>query len=221
MNWQLVLTHNRTALLGLIATMLGMMPEGRVITRAARRRVLEILLPSESCVRRLIVIAMRNVKKPTVRKRAAPTRSIPRGEKASGQVPVFDLFDPRRRVETGKLRHPRVPPRVSFFDEWTPRPRREKATDEDELDTASLHRRIAAMQQALDDLPRQARRLARVIARRRQAGNLRVKPMRPGRPPGHRERGKRPVDEMLAGLNYLALWILEEPPPDWVVADGA
>ena len=73
MNWQHVLEINRTALLELVAVMFGMLPEGGVITRAAKRRVLALLLPSEACLRRLIVILTRKMELPVVSKRAAPS----------------------------------------------------------------------------------------------------------------------------------------------------
>ena len=222
MNWQLVLEHNRTALLGLVAVMLGMLPEGKTIARAAKRRVLALLLPSEACLRRLIVILTRTMKVPVVAKRAPPTQPIPRCGSGGGErVPVFALFDPRRSVGVMRSRRGRkVEPRIGFLDEWRPQARRPAPTDDDALDVGSLRRRIAAMQRALDDLPAQARRLMRIIAKRRLAGNRKTKPMRPGRAPGHRERGKREVDTLLFELNDLALWVLVEPPPDWVVADG-
>ena len=218
MNWQDVLERNRAALLGLVAVMLGMLPEGGVIARAAKRRVLELLLPSEACLRRLIVILTRKMEPPVVGKRAGPSGPIPRGEQRSERVPAFGLFDPRRALGPRRRRRRGREPNIGFFDEWVPPAQPALPTDEDELDAARLRRRIAAMRRALDDLPGQARRLMRIIARRKQAGNWKTKPMRPGRPPGHRERGKRAVDEMLAGLNDLALWVLEEPRPDWVAA---
>ena len=221
MDWKYVLKSNRAVLLGLVVVMLGMLPVGRTIARAAKRRVLELLLPSEACVRRLIVIATRNMKTPAVATRAAPSGPIPRGESKDARVPAFGLFDPRRELEvTRKRRSTGIEPRIGFFDEWKPQKRRPVATDDDELDAASLRRRIAAMQRALDDLPGQARRLLRIIAKRKAGKILKTKPMRPGRPPGHREDGKREVDEMLASLDELARWVLVEPPPDWVVADG-
>ncbi len=219
MNWQHVLEINRTTLLGLVAVMLDMLPEGRTIARAAKRRVLALLLPSEACLRRLIVILTRKMEAPVLRERAASgKKKKSRGKRDAERVPAFDLFDPRRLVGVLKKKHPRFGPTIRHLDEPPP-PRPALPTDEDELDTASLRRRIAAMQNALDDLPAQAERLLRIIARRKQAGKWKVRPMRPGRPPGHRHRGKRPVDEMLAGLNDLALWVLEEPPPDWVTAE--
>ncbi len=220
MNWQLVLEMNRTALLGLVSVMLSMLPDGAVMARAAKRRMLAILLPSEACLRRLIVIVTRTMEAPVVTARAASRASTPRGKASVERAPVFGLFDPRRRVEAERTRRHGAGPRVGFFDEWTPQGQKSVPADEDELDFASLRHRIAAMQRALDDVPGQAQRLMQIIARRKLAGNRKVKVMRPGRPPGHREGGKREVDEMLAGLNYLALWVLVEPPPDWVMADG-
>ncbi len=211
--------HNRTALLGLVAVMLSMLPDGGVMARAAKRRVLALLLPSEACLRRVIVIAMRRMKAPVVKARAAPAKPVPRNETKAQRVPAFGLFDPRRQVGAERTGHHGAGPRIGFFDEWVPRGQKSVPTDEDELDTTTLRRRIAAMQRALDDLPGQAKRLSQIIARRKLTGNRKVRAMRPGRPPGHRDKGKREVDEMLAHLNYLALWVLEEPPPDWVVAD--
>ena len=220
MEWQRVYEDNRTALLGLVAVMLGMLPEGGMIARAAKRRVLEILLPAEACLRRLIVILTRTMAVPVVKERAAPVGPIPRGESDAERVPAFGLFDPRRELEMNRKRGRRGPePRIGFFDEWVPQTRKPTPTDEDELDVASLRRRIAAMQRALEDLPGQARRLMRIIARRKQAGIRKVRPMRPGRPPGHREKGKREVDTLLAQLDDLAIWILHDPPPDWVTAE--
>jgi len=219
MNWQLVLETNRTALLGLVSVMLSMLPDGAVMARAAKRRMLAILLPSEACLRRLIVIVTRTMDVPVVTARAASETLTPRGKPNAERAPVFGLFDPRRRVEAERTRRHGAGPRVGFFDEWTPQGQKSVPADEDELDFASLRRRIAAMQRALDDLPGQAKRLSQIIARRKLTGNRKVRAMRPGRPPGHRDKGKREVDEMLAHLNYLALWVLEEPPPDWVVAD--
>ncbi len=219
MHWNSLIEINRTALLGLVAVMLGMVPGQGNVARAVKRRVLEILLPSEACVRRLIVIATRTMEPPVTGKRdGASGRSC--GTSDAERAPVFGLFDPRHKIGRKRQRGRRSQPGVAFFDEWSPPGRPAVPMDEDELSADALRRRIAAMRGALDDLPAQAQRLLRLMARRKAAKTLKVRPMRPGRPPGHRKRGTREVDRMLFSLNDLARAVLEEPPPDWVVADG-
>jgi hypothetical protein len=68
-----------------------------------------------------------------------------------------------------------------------------------------LEASLQAVKLALDDLPRQARRLVRLRARREKVPALRLKsPLRPGRPPGHRRRPVRDVDRVLAECHGLA-----------------
>jgi hypothetical protein len=89
---------------------------------------------------------------------------------------------------------------------------------DDPLDAGRLHRRLAALSSALDDLPGQARRLVRWKARRDRAlaaGRIqRITPLRPGRPPGGRlsrydpdaprRKNIRDVDEILSHAHALA-----------------
>jgi hypothetical protein len=73
-----------------------------------------------------------------------------------------------------------------------------------------LTRRLQALKLALDDLPRQAKRLARWRVRRETAKTPRFKsPLRPGRPPGHRKTPIHEVDEVLAECHWLA-WEVEK-----------
>jgi hypothetical protein len=68
-----------------------------------------------------------------------------------------------------------------------------------------LSRRLQALKLALEDLPRQARRLARWRVRRETAKNPKFKsPLRPGPPPGHRRKKVHEVDEVLAECHWLA-----------------
>ena len=70
---------------------------------------------------------------------------------------------------------------------------------------ARLTRRLQAVKLALDDLPRQARRLARWRVRRENAQSPKFKsPLRPGRPPGHRRKAVHEVDAVLAECHGLA-----------------
>ncbi|MGE3832703.1 MAG: hypothetical protein AB7F76_17055, partial [Parvibaculaceae bacterium] len=68
-----------------------------------------------------------------------------------------------------------------------------------------LTRRLAALKRALDDVPRQARRLARWRARREKAKAPKFRsPLRPGHPPGYRRKPVHPVDDVLIECHELA-----------------
>ena len=61
-----------------------------------------------------------------------------------------------------------------------------------------ITRRLQALKGALDDLPRQALRLARWRTRREAEKAPKFKsPLRPGRPPGSRRKPTHEVDEVL------------------------
>lgn len=86
------------------------------------------------------------------------------------------------------------------------------------VDAALLFGRLRALRNALNDLPRQARRLARWEARRdgllQRKGPfrpMRLSPMRPGPPPGRRLRAVHEVDDVLRECHGLALDRLNEP----------
>jgi hypothetical protein len=73
------------------------------------------------------------------------------------------------------------------------------------IDARRLHARLEALKLALEDLPRQARRLVRARARRAKVARLELQSvMRPGRPPGHRKRPIHDVDHVLAECHWLA-----------------
>ena len=82
--------------------------------------------------------------------------------------------------------------------------------DDGSVAARRLFSRLQALKLALDDLPRQARRLARLRARRETAPDLKFKsPLRPGRPPGHRDKPVDDVDRVLAECHGLARDALE------------
>jgi hypothetical protein len=68
-----------------------------------------------------------------------------------------------------------------------------------------LHRRLIALKSALDDLPRQAKRLVRWQQRRQAAPDFKsTSPLRAGRPPGYRRKPVHEVEEVLADCDWLA-----------------
>ena len=75
-----------------------------------------------------------------------------------------------------------------------------------------LSRRLLALKLALDDLPRQAVRLARWKLRRETMPSAEFKfksPLRPGPPPGHRKKKVHEIDEILAECHGLARYAME------------
>jgi hypothetical protein len=76
-----------------------------------------------------------------------------------------------------------------------------------------LIRRLLAAAAALQDIPRHAMRLARWHARPKEDRRPeRWSPLRPGQPPGFRQRAKNEVNEILKECHWLAL--LGNPPLD-------
>lgn len=188
------------------------------ITRAVHRAVGLVLRPAESAVRRLIVLVSM-----TIRAKAIPARPMPSEIIRTGEAkarPCFRLFDPRLRLvrqTNSKAKSARPPPRISFFGDGDIRtvsldraPMRH-TQDDGQKDAAALLRRLEALKSALDDLPRQARRLKRAL-QRRSASRLKLQgPLRPGYPPGHRIRRLHEIDDVLRRCDNYAR---EALPPD-------
>ena len=224
MDWARAIERNSEALKGIVEAlfaMLGLAGEAPVarIPRSVHSAVLRVLRPAESAVRRLVVIAARGlVVKP------APSRSVSAG--SIGQVgqggpsrPSFQLFDPRKNFEVlRRRRFTRNPPRIHIFGSdptmaslWAARrPIADPAPPPDGLVNAErLTRRLQALKLALEDLPRQARRLARWRVRREKAQSPKFKsPLRPGRPPGYRRKPVHEVDAVLAECHGLACYAM-------------
>jgi hypothetical protein len=217
MDWARAIERNRDALTGIVAAlfaMLGLQGTAAVgrISRDLHRAVLRVLRPAESAVRRLIVIAARGlVVKP------APSRPKPQGRiagKGGGSRPAFPLFDPRKRFDLRPRRTgPRPIPRIHGFNDdgefvtlWSAsEPAARTPADDGRVDAGRLCRRLQALKLALEDLPRQARRLVRLRARREKIPSLMFKsPMRPGRAPGYRRKPSHEVDAVLAECHALA-----------------
>ncbi len=227
MDWDLAIKRNSEALrdiIDVLFAMLGLVGDRLAarIPHTVHRAVLRILRPAESAVRRLVVIAARGLVV-----KAAPSRPMPAGpimgRCGGSRRPSFPLFDPRksfaelRRHGSGPAR---IVPRIHFFGNdprvaalWpTPRPAAELPLPLDGLvNAARLARRLQALKFALDDLPRQARRLARWRLKQENVPGPEFRsPLRPGYPPGHRKRRIHEVDEVLANCHWLA-WEAMKP----------
>jgi hypothetical protein len=218
MDWARAIERNSEALKGIVEVlfaMLGLAGDATVgrIPQSLHRAVLRVLRPAESAVRRLIVIAARGLVVKLAPSRPMPAGPIGRG--GGGRRASFQLFDPRKNFAAlRRRRFTRNPPRIHFFGSdprvaalWpAPAPAPDPAPLPDGLVNAErLTRRLQALKLALEDLPRQARRLARWRVKRENMPNPKFKsPLRPGRPPGYRRKPVHEVDEVLAECHGLA-----------------
>jgi hypothetical protein len=218
MDWARAIDRNSEALKAIVAAlfaMLGLVGNAAVarIPRHLHSAVLRTLRPAESAVRRLIVIAARGlvVKLP-------PPRPMPKGlavpRKGGGRI-SFQLFDTRQRFAAWRPK--RIPdaklPRIRFPSDtpshvrvFRPEDFGRPVPEKDQgVDAKRLGRRLAAIKLALENLPREAKRLARWQARRKAMKSPKfTSPLRPGRPPGYRKKPKDEIDWVLKECHALA-----------------
>jgi hypothetical protein len=225
-DWDGAIKHHREALKGIIAAlfaMLGLDGTDKVsrVPPKLHRAVLRVLRPAESAVRRLIVVAARGLVV-----KVAPSRPMPKGlkiEKGNGsRLPAFKLYDTRKyfpELSQHRIRYCKTPPRLRFigYDPRicalfpTPQPMEEPPPPDGLVNAQRLSRRLQALKSALDDLPRQARRMARWRMRREAIKAPKFKsPLRLGPPPGHRKTPIHPIDEILTECHWLA-WEAMKP----------
>jgi hypothetical protein len=228
MDWELAIKRNSKALKGIIEVLFALLgldgtEAASRIPRSLHSAVLAVLRPAESAVRRPIVVAARNVVVKLSTSRPMVKGTII-GKGRGSSLPSFQLFDPPRRVKPIRVRKVRrAEPRIRFLDWYDPRvaalfPARPPVVvpppPPDGLASATrLHRRLQALKSALDDLPRQAKRLVRWQLRRRASQDFEsTSPLRPGHPPGYRRKPIHEVEEVLADCDWLADWAMKYNP---------
>jgi hypothetical protein len=196
------------------------------IAAGLRNTILRVLRPAESAVRRLIVMAARGLVAREVAPRPMPKGRII-GKGGASRPPSFQLFDPHKSFI--RIRRPRkvarIEPRIRVLSYdpripilWRtpvphPPPEPAKPVDDGLIDATRLSRRLHALKLALDDIPRQAKRLVRWQARRSRPDIYPPKfsvPLRPGRPPGYRAKRSHDIDDILNECHDLAL-IAQKP----------
>ena len=245
MNWTLAIEHNHAILLRNVAwlfTWLKIEVGGSVetISRLRHSTVLFVLRPSESAFRRVlqVTVLVRGLIAPLPAKRSALARRIERkstGEAQRGARPLpFKLVDQRKNFDLFPDRPKYVKgPGPWVTDLWSDDPiydrsalyahqekmNRPQPSPDDDICAAALCRRMNALMSALGDLDAQALRMAKLLARierqPRQVGKLPLRVLRPGLPPGHRQRRKHEIDEVLAECHQLALMAQHEfTPPE-------
>ena len=236
MDWDLAIKRNSEALKDIIADLFAMLELAGLATvarlpRSVHSSVLRVLRPAESAVRRLIVIAARGlvVKLAPLRPDSPSKPAKPTAKGLGSSRPAsFQLFDPRKRFKPVRaMKSTWRVPRISFLPPppdptvaaifaaraaRAPAPAAVPPPLSDGLASAkSLTRRLEALKSALEDLPRQAKRLARWRQRRKEAPDHKfLSPLRYGRPPGHRRKPIHEVDEVLVECDDLA-WEAMKP----------
>ncbi len=215
MDWARAIERNSEALKGIIEVlfaMLGLVGEATVsrIPPTLHRAVLRVLRPAESAVRRLIAIAARNVVVKLVASRPMPAGKVI-GKGGGNSPPAFQLFDPRKRVKIARaMKVTRLVPRIHVFPYDSLRPAlppvaAPELPPDGLVNGERLHRRLQALKLALDDLPRQAKRLVRWQERQMASPWPKfLSPLRPGRPPGYRRKPIHEVDDVLIECDRLA-----------------
>jgi hypothetical protein len=217
MDWQLAITRNREAVTAIIMALIKSLglSDGSVLTTLpilVYTRALAIIRPAESAVRRLIMIAAMQLTPNKFRRPKPSDRQVnfalfPRRQEA--KIPAFNLIDPLKNFgeETsdfevlGTNYH-------QYLDNQDPSPTTTR------ICAHSLTRRLLALKHALDNLPKQAKRLARWYAARdaalQQMRPHRLSPLRPGPPVGLPKRKRSEVQKVLLECHLLAIYARDQ-----------
>lgn len=207
MDWKRAIEINHAALVPIIATLLVMArvagnASPAYLPRSIHGAVLQLLRPAESAVRRLIFMMHRlAAKKPSAATRAVSS-GLPDFAQIQGgaSVPAFQLYDPRKKF--------------NLDDNARPSNAAPKGRPPSIVHAKAITLRLRALQAALTDLPKQAKRLARAEARRATlpAGPKCVPPFRPGLPPGYKRKPSHAVHELLKEVHLLSGDLTRAPP---------
>jgi hypothetical protein len=223
MDWKTAIEINRDALTRIVTALVALLSAQGGATRLALpvyHLISRTLLPAESAVRRLIVIMARGLVVPVGSGRVS--RPMPKGLVIvrTGTGGSFQLFDTRKHfgaddaADAQPLTNSHLGPRIRSIDDQSPReqilaqferPAGSVSSVSSEAETAHLHRRLTIIAQALDTLPRQAKRMARWLNRRAVMESPKfTSPLRPGPPPGKRKFERDDIDIILRECHALA-----------------
>lgn len=217
MDWVRAIRRNRDQLRQIVLALFalaGMRVGGSLFTlrRSVMGAIMLVLRPAESAVRRLIVIAAQELAPSTKPRRPWQGLPSPLGGGAGGggdaaqSFPAFKLFDPLKVFDPESIWDAEpvwqsgygLAPSFTYSSE----------NPDHLLDATLLGQRLNALIRAIDNLPHQARRLARWQAKRDERLKVckptRISPLRPGLPPGWRERKIHEIDVVLRECHGLA-----------------
>lgn len=214
MDWDRAVAVNREALLRIVAGFAALLAAfaGELrLPLGVYRTVALGLFKSETAVRRLIVIAARGLTVALKPQRPMPAGLVIHAEGQISRPLAFQLFDPRvsyswveepPRISGPRIRMVNVPdPRSQFLSLF----KRPPGGLSSEAATLNLRRRLDATLRALENISREAQRMARWTARRMAMANPKfVSPIRPGPPPGRDKHSKAEIDMILRECHALA-----------------
>ena len=218
MDWARAIEKNRVALARIVAeifALVGFVAGERLdlLPRGLYLAATRLLRPTESALRRLIVIAARGlIVKPAV------SRAFPKGLVIAGGAKArmsFRLCDARKRFEFIEPENPLLVLVKTYssnpFNPFEQNNHRRAQEFADRDYALNLARRLAAVKHALENLPQQASRMARWVARRKTREKPKfTSPLRPGRPPGQRVKPEREIDYVLTECHGLVWDALRE-----------
>jgi hypothetical protein len=210
---------NQAALTRIVAGIVALLAAHGAITRLplpVYREIALALHKSESAVRRLIVIAARSLSVPLPSPRPFPPGLViqSNGLTATRRL-AFPLVDPRQHYDWTEADPAAGGPRIRIVGDPGPRaqflrlfakPADDRAS---ETATQNLRRRVEAVNRALENLTREAKRLARWRARHATVRAVVttpkiLTPLRPGPPPGNNKTSKTEIDTVLRECHALA-----------------
>lgn len=211
---------------------------GEVVSEADRRgevmlsrhilaAILLVLRPAESAVRRLVLIAALCGKfgsRPLAARAADPglaarLQALPRLSPAL-RTTAFALFDTLKTFDPDDIWNVDPASQIRFqsgFDvDLDPSAGFRALPDSQQpVPAARIIGRLFAIGNALETLPAQTRRLLRWQARRdaalRAQKPIRITPLRPGFPPGWRQRSVHEIDDVLKECHRLAIDLMNVP----------
>ncbi|MEM1377981.1 MAG: hypothetical protein AAGG69_11405 [Pseudomonadota bacterium] len=211
-DWHRAIDLNRAALLRVVTVLFGLLSVGEAegtvfLSPRAPRRLLRVLVPAETAMRRLIYICVRVFKIPS--SKAATNRKYLLPDFASfsnvpenvSRIPAFKMADSIGWIT--------MTPRTGS--------RAERAFDDEAalgpVSCTDLLRRVKAMEAALKDMRKASRRMAREVAKRAAAPlGPKCLPVLRKLPPGRRLNGRKEVDDILRECNGLACDVDRWPP---------
>jgi hypothetical protein len=221
--------HNTQALALVAADILALLQvyggvDAASLPRSVHSTILRVLRPAESALRRLIVIAARDlVIEPGEKSSPAQATGPRRSPRKPASSMSFQLVDPRKRFNAPRVTYTTLAPRIFFiapaapFSPLSPQPQAlpDRApipeSSDRHIGARRLSLRLKAFTSALEDIPRHAKRLLHWRLRREAQQPPRYySPLRPGNPPGHRTRPWHEVDDILRQCHKYALGVLSE-----------
>lgn len=219
MDWNLAIKRNRDQLKDIVLTLFvlaKMRVGGSLFTlpRSTLAMILAVLRPAESAVRRLIIIAAHGLTLSTSPRERGEVPGIA-GRRGDFCTKAFKLFDPLKSFDMESIWDNDTPQYESGYDLAANHGVHDATLDNHPINATHIGQRLNALMRALENIPAQAHRLVRWQIKRNEALKARrptrLSLMRPGLPPGWRQRKLHKIDTVLRECHGLANDLLSRP----------